>query len=166
MCECGMNKSIFISVTHGWQLRSVCGCCSFLFLTLWLQLWFVFLTNTETVPSSTCCWSTFSSCCLMHLVTFCGAKINFWGPEENCFIALTYTNISNHPQVFFLVSLAIITLSNHDHFPKENKSRVYLLLSYCGTHFLLIISSLTNVTLFSSSYVLLHDTPGTMCARR
>lgn len=111
------------------QLCWVCGCCSFPFHTLGLQLRFVF--QTQTVHFSTCCWSSFSSCCLVHSVTFYGAKIDFCGQEENCFIILTYTKSSTAHKSFFLVSLAISTLSNHDN--KENKPDVHL-WSCCHNH--------------------------------
>lgn len=141
------------------QLCWVCGCCSFPFHTLGLQLWFVF--QTQTVHFSTCCWSSFSSRCLVHFLTFYGAKINFCGQEENCFIILTYTNSSTAHTSFFLVTLAISTLSNQD----NDKPDVHL-RSCCRTHlfFPTNFSSWTNVPLFSSSYVLLL--PGTMCTHR
>lgn len=103
----------------------VCGCCSFPFRTSWPAL--ICFSNTETVHFSTCCWSSFSSCCIVHLVTFYGPKINFCGQEENCFTILTHTNISTTYKSFFLVRLATNPLSNQDHFPKENKPDLHLL---------------------------------------
>lgn len=83
----------------------------------------------------------------MLCVTFYGAKINFCGQEENCCIILTYTKSSTAHKSFFLVRLAISTLSNHDN--KENKPDVHL-WSCCRNHLKkqTNFSSWTNVPLF------------------